>query len=90
MHGTVNFSVGFKTDAVEPRKFYFCFDIVGFFIPGFPKLMRFQEHFDAVIKKFLPKLRKHIVRIELTTTMPFQCLVLEGQSRTLNRSIVNL
>lgn len=27
----------------------------GFFIEGFPKLLRFQEHHDKVLKKFLPK-----------------------------------
>ncbi|XP_052241020.1 USP6 N-terminal-like protein isoform X2 [Dreissena polymorpha] len=32
----------------------------GFFIQSFPKLMRFQEHHDNVLKKFLPKIRKHL------------------------------
>ena len=34
----------------------------GFFIPGFPKLLRFQEHHDKVMRKFLPKLKKHLDR----------------------------
>ena len=32
----------------------------GFFIPGFPKLLRFQHHHDKVMRKFLPKLKKHL------------------------------
>ena len=36
---------------------YFYFS--GFFIHGFPKLIRFQTHHDKVLKKFLPKLKKH-------------------------------
>ncbi|KAF7254646.1 USP6 N-terminal-like protein [Varanus komodoensis] len=31
----------------------------GFFIPGFPKLLRFQEHHDKIMKKFLSKLKQH-------------------------------
>lgn len=34
----------------------------GFFIPKFPKLLRFQEHHEAVLKKFLPKIRRHLER----------------------------
>ena len=33
----------------------------GFFIPGFPKLIRFQDHHDKIIKKFMPRLKKHLV-----------------------------
>lgn len=33
--------------------------IVGFFIPGFPKLLRFAKHHDKIIQKFLPKVWKH-------------------------------
>ncbi|XP_076041759.1 USP6 N-terminal-like protein [Oratosquilla oratoria] len=32
----------------------------GFFIPGFPKLLRFQQHHDKILDKFLPKLKKHL------------------------------
>ena len=32
----------------------------GFFIHGFPKLMRFQAHHDKVMRKFLPRLKKHL------------------------------
>lgn len=35
---------------------------LGFFIPGFPKLMRFQEHHDRILKKMMPKLKSHLVR----------------------------
>ncbi|XP_052809008.1 USP6 N-terminal-like protein [Mya arenaria] len=34
----------------------------GFFIPKFPKLMRFQEHHDNVLKKFHPKIHRHLER----------------------------
>jgi len=39
----------------------FCFE--GFFIPGFPKLKRYQEHHDRVLKRFLPKIKKHLVHV---------------------------
>eukprot|EP00794_Sanderia_malayensis_P021375 gene21375-23458_t len=32
----------------------------GFFIPGFPKLIRFQNHHDRTLKKTMPKLQKHL------------------------------
>lgn len=39
-----------------------CHDpIAGFFVPGFPKLMRFQEHHDRILKKMMPKLKQHLV-----------------------------
>ncbi|KAF3854596.1 hypothetical protein F7725_022651, partial [Dissostichus mawsoni] len=31
----------------------------GFFIPGFPKLHRFQAHHELILSKMLPKLKKH-------------------------------
>lgn len=34
---------------------------IGFFIPGFPKLQRFQNHHDQILYKLLPKLKKHLV-----------------------------
>uniref|UniRef100_A0A3B4FVV9 USP6 N-terminal-like protein n=1 Tax=Pundamilia nyererei TaxID=303518 RepID=A0A3B4FVV9_9CICH len=34
----------------------------GFFVPGFPKLQRFQAHHDQIISKLVPKLKKHLVR----------------------------
>ncbi|CAG5123103.1 unnamed protein product, partial [Candidula unifasciata] len=37
----------------------------GFFMHGFPKLMRFQDHYDNVLRKFLPKVRKHLERNEM-------------------------
>lgn len=45
-------SVGFKTPLS-------C--LSGFFVPGFPKLQRFQAHHDQIISKLLPKLKKHLV-----------------------------
>ncbi len=36
------------------------FLLSGFFVPNFPKLKRFSEHHDRVIKKHLPKIAKHL------------------------------
>ncbi|KAJ9597544.1 hypothetical protein L9F63_011602, partial [Diploptera punctata] len=36
------------------------YNMHGFFIPGFPKLIRYQEHHDKIMNKFLPKLKKHL------------------------------
>ncbi|VDK42314.1 unnamed protein product [Anisakis simplex] len=32
----------------------------GFFVPGFPKLIRFQAHYERVLHKYLPRLKKHL------------------------------
>ena len=40
----------------------------GFFIPGFPKLLRFQEHHEKVLKKLSPKVKKHLVCIAMYVT----------------------
>ncbi|KHN83375.1 USP6 N-terminal-like protein [Toxocara canis] len=32
----------------------------GFFVPGFPKLARFQGHYEKVLHKYLPRLKKHL------------------------------
>uniref|UniRef100_A0A8C8RKS8 USP6 N-terminal like n=1 Tax=Pelusios castaneus TaxID=367368 RepID=A0A8C8RKS8_9SAUR len=52
----------------------------GFFIPGFPKLLRFQEHHEKILKKFLSKLKQHLESQEISTsfyTMKwfFQCFL---------------
>ncbi|XP_041269360.1 USP6 N-terminal-like protein isoform X1 [Onychostruthus taczanowskii] len=52
----------------------------GFFIPGFPKLMRFQEHHDKILKKFLSKLKQHLDSQDMptsfyTTKWFFQCFL---------------
>ncbi|XP_062990814.1 USP6 N-terminal-like protein [Elgaria multicarinata webbii] len=52
----------------------------GFFIPGFPKLLRFQEHHDKIMKKFLSKLKQHFDSQEVNTTFYtmkwfFQCFL---------------
>ncbi|XP_042367676.1 USP6 N-terminal-like protein [Plectropomus leopardus] len=51
-----------------------------FFIPGFPKLMRFQEHHDRVLKKMMPKLKQHLDNQEVFTSLYtmkwfFQCFL---------------
>ncbi|XP_067173410.1 USP6 N-terminal-like protein isoform X2 [Apteryx mantelli] len=52
----------------------------GFFIPGFPKLLRFQEHHDKILKKFLSKLKQHLDSQEVSTSFYstkwfFQCFL---------------
>ncbi|OCT89223.1 hypothetical protein XELAEV_18017841mg [Xenopus laevis] len=52
----------------------------GFFVPGFPKLLRFQEHHDKIVKKFMPKLKQHFETQELYTSLYtmkwfFQCFL---------------
>ncbi|XP_013783393.1 USP6 N-terminal-like protein isoform X2 [Limulus polyphemus] len=52
----------------------------GFFIPGFPKLQRFQEHHDTILTKFLPKLKKHLDKYEIHSSLYtlkwfFQCFL---------------
>ncbi|NXB57260.1 US6NL protein, partial [Struthidea cinerea] len=39
----------------------------GFFIPGFPKLQRFQAHHEQIINKMFPKLKKHMDKEQMTT-----------------------
>lgn len=39
----------------------------GFFIPGFPKLQRFQVHHDKILSKLLSKLRKHLEKEQMST-----------------------
>ncbi|XP_071408923.1 USP6 N-terminal-like protein isoform X1 [Pithys albifrons albifrons] len=52
----------------------------GFFIEGFPKLLRFQEHHDKVLKKFLSKLKQHLDSQDMPTSLYttkwfFQCFL---------------
>ncbi|XP_076578643.1 USP6 N-terminal-like protein isoform X2 [Chaetodon auriga] len=52
----------------------------GFFVPGFPKLMRFQEHHDRILKKTMPKLKQHLDSQEVFTSLYtmkwfFQCFL---------------
>ena len=52
----------------------------GFFIPGFPKLLRLQQHHDKVLTKLLPKLKKHFDRQNIdaglyTLKWFFQCFL---------------
>uniref|UniRef100_A0A8C5N470 USP6 N-terminal-like protein n=1 Tax=Leptobrachium leishanense TaxID=445787 RepID=A0A8C5N470_9ANUR len=63
----------------------------GFFVPGFPKLLRFQEHHDKIMKKFMPKLKQHFESQELYTSLYtlkwfFQCF-LDRTPFTLNLRI---
>ncbi|KAG5273927.1 hypothetical protein AALO_G00157210 [Alosa alosa] len=52
----------------------------GFFIPGFPKLHRFQSHHEQIMSKLLPKLKKHLEREQMltgiyTTKWFLQCFI---------------
>ena len=52
----------------------------GFFIQGFPKLIRFQSHHERIMKKFLPKLKKHLDKNGIDTGIYtlkwfFQCFL---------------
>ncbi|KAM5171032.1 USP6 N-terminal-like protein isoform 2-T2 [Mantella aurantiaca] len=63
----------------------------GFFVPGFPKLLRYQEHHDKIMKKFMPKLKQHFETQELYTSLYtmkwfFQCF-LDRTPFTLNLRI---
>ncbi|XP_006016371.1 USP6 N-terminal-like protein isoform X2 [Alligator sinensis] len=63
----------------------------GFFVPGFPKLLRFQEHHDKILKKFLSKLKQHLDAQEISTSFYttkwfFQCF-LDRTPFTLNLRI---
>eukprot|EP00095_Tigriopus_kingsejongensis_P001945 maker-scaffold1386_size43912-snap-gene-0.6 protein:Tk01945 transcript:maker-scaffold1386_size43912-snap-gene-0.6-mRNA-1 annotation:"conserved hypothetical protein" len=56
------------------------YNMHGFFIQGFPKLMRFQAHHEKVLKKFLPKLKKHLDKNGIDTGIYtlkwfFQCFL---------------
>ncbi|XP_077450194.1 USP6 N-terminal-like protein isoform X2 [Stigmatopora argus] len=52
----------------------------GFFVPGFPKLLRFQDHHDRILKEKLPKLKRHLDSQEVLTSLYtmkwfFQCFL---------------
>jgi len=52
----------------------------GFFIQGFPRLLRFQAHHDRILKKYLPKLKKHLDKNGIDTGIYtlkwfFQCFL---------------
>lgn len=63
----------------------------GFFVHGFPKLLRFQDHHEKILNKFLSKLKQHLDSQEIYTsfyTMKwfFQCF-LDRTPFTLNLRI---
>ncbi|GFS69020.1 USP6 N-terminal-like protein [Nephila pilipes] len=52
----------------------------GFFIPGFPKLKRFQEHHDKLLSKYLPSLKKRFEKFSIHSSLYtlkwfFQCFL---------------
>ena len=53
---------------------------LGMFINGFPKLLRLQTHHEKVLKKFLPRLKKHLDKNGIDTGLYtlkwfFQCFL---------------
>ncbi|XP_022702172.1 USP6 N-terminal-like protein isoform X2 [Varroa jacobsoni] len=56
------------------------FAMHGFFIQGFPKLARFTAHHDRILAKKLPKLKKHLDKHDIGSSMYtlkwfFQCFL---------------
>ncbi|XP_043231827.1 USP6 N-terminal-like protein [Amphibalanus amphitrite] len=56
------------------------YNMHGLFIQGFPKLIRLQRHHEQILKKYLPKLKKHLDRHGIDTTIYtlkwfFQCFL---------------
>lgn len=47
--------------------------LAGFFVPGFPKLQRFQTHHDQIVSKLLPRLKKHLVGVPMQQTGGVGC-----------------
>ncbi|XP_071943233.1 USP6 N-terminal-like protein isoform X2 [Antedon mediterranea] len=52
----------------------------GFFVPGFPKLVRFQSHHDHILKKLMPKVKKNLDKLDISPTLYsmkwfFQCFL---------------
>ncbi|KAM6214147.1 USP6 N-terminal-like protein isoform 2-T2 [Rhynchocyon petersi] len=63
----------------------------GFFVHGFPKLLRFQDHHEKILNKFLSKLKQHLDSQEIYTSLYtmkwfFQCF-LDRTPFTLNLRI---
>ncbi|CAD6190252.1 unnamed protein product [Caenorhabditis auriculariae] len=42
----------------------------GFFVPGFPKLSRYEEHFKKVLKKYRPRVYKHLEKQDIPSVFP--------------------
>jgi len=56
------------------------YNMHGFFIPSFPKLMRFQDHHDKILLKKLKRLQKHLMANNMDTGIYtlkwfFQCFL---------------
>jgi len=56
------------------------YNMHGFFIPGFPKLIRFQEQHDKILHKKLRRLQKHLISNSIDTGIYtlkwfFQCFL---------------
>jgi len=54
--------------------------IAGFFVAGFPKLVRFQAHHDKILTKMMPKLKRHFDKHDVdsglyTLKWYFQCFL---------------
>lgn len=61
-----------EEDAFWALSQLFCqkrYGLHGMFMPGFPKLLRYQEHHDNILKKFLPKLKKYMEKNDIYTSL---------------------
>ncbi|KAH0515629.1 USP6 N-terminal-like protein [Microtus ochrogaster] len=50
----------------------------GFFVQGFPKLLRFQEHHEKILNKFLSKLKQHLTPFTLNLRI-WDIYIFEGE-----------
>lgn len=75
----LHFKLGSSVVIIYEVCFYVC--ILGFFVHGFPKLLRFQEHHEKILNKFLSKLKQHLVgRYDLDLHPPIPRIKLEDLS----------
>ena len=72
----LHFKIGIFYWSCLKKYFYVC--ILGFFVHGFPKLLRFQEHHEKILNKFLSKLKQHLVcRRDIDLNLPTSRIKLE-------------
>ena len=85
MHGKYSFKILYKFQicnfqSKQGSLIKYFHVILGMFIIGFPKLLRLQTHHEKVLKKFLPRLKKHLDKNGIDTGLYtlkwfFQCFL---------------